>query len=69
MKKAFVLPVAAVLFAALALALGAAVRARSVEEPAPADREEDSGARDELDEFVPSEQVPADSAVSFPVDI
>lgn len=31
--------------------------------------EEDEKWQEELEEFVPSEEVPADSAISFPVDI
>ena len=32
-------------------------------------QDEDSAVQEELETFVPSEKVPADSAVSFPVDI
>jgi len=31
--------------------------------------EEDEKWQEELEEFIPSEEVPADSAISFPVDI
>ena len=31
--------------------------------------EEDERWQEELEEFVPSEEIPADSAISFPVDI
>ncbi len=54
------------LVAALLLLSGAG---RTVGAAAPAAGESQAPATGELEEFVPSERVPADSAISFPVDI
>jgi len=35
----------------------------------PASTEDEEKWQEELEEFIPSEEVPADSAISFPVDI
>lgn len=51
-----------------ASAVGGAFLARGTDaEPAAVEQKREPG--DELPEFTPSEKVPADSAVSFPVDI
>jgi len=56
-------------------AVSAAAPAVLIDEPAagesqtPAAGESPPAAAGELEEFIPSERVPADSAISFPVDI
>jgi hypothetical protein len=58
----------ALLFVVVLTATPAGPRPPDPEEPAP--QEDPTAAiQEELEEFVPTEEVPADSAISFPVDI
>jgi hypothetical protein len=56
----------ALLFVVVLAATPAGPRAPEPEEPTPQER---ATQEEELEEFVPTEEVPADSAISFPVDI
>ena len=57
------------LIAILIVALLATPGGFGTDPPETTGSEEDDKWQEELEEFVPSEEVPADSAISFPVDI
>jgi len=57
------------LIAMLVVALLATPGGFGTDPPETTASEEGETWQDELEEFVPSEEVPADSAISFPVDI
>lgn len=57
------------LFAIVVLALLATPSGSGSDPEEPEKSEQDKAWEQEMEDFIPSEEVPADSAISFPVDI